>query len=70
MIWIVLVPIKKISQKKLYMFKAYERLENILEKINYIEEIVEEKGGITKALEDKKLARASILMHFMNSFKS
>jgi uncharacterized protein with HEPN domain len=48
------------------MFKAYERLENILEKINYIEEIVKEKGSITKALEDKKLARASILMHFIS----
>lgn len=46
------------------MSKALERLQTILKKIRFIDEIVTEKGNITKALEDEKNARASIMMHF------
>lgn len=46
------------------MSKAYGRLEVILKKINFIEEIIVESGNITKALEDEKSARAAMMMHF------
>jgi uncharacterized protein with HEPN domain len=46
------------------MSKAYSRLETILKKINFIEDIIIDSGNITKALEDEKSARAAILMHF------
>ena len=46
------------------MSKAYGRLEVILKKINFIEEIIVDSGNITKALEDEKSARAAMLMHF------
>jgi len=46
------------------MSKGLSRLENILKKIQFIDEIIEEKGSITIALEDEKNARASIMMHF------
>jgi len=46
------------------MSKGLSRLENILKKIQFIDEIIEEKGNITIALEDEKNARASIMMHF------
>lgn len=46
------------------MSKAYNRLETILKKITYIEDIVNESGTIVQALEDEKRARAAILMHF------
>lgn len=46
------------------MSKAYQRLETILKKIIFIEEIVEESGNITNALEDEKSARAAMMMHF------
>ena len=36
------------------MSKAYGRLEVILKKINFIEEIIVDSGNITKALEDEK----------------
>ncbi len=35
----------------------------ILEKIDYIEQIVKNSGGITKALEDSVTQRPAILMH-------
>ncbi len=35
----------------------------ILEKIDYIEQIVENSGGITRALEDSVTQRPAILMH-------
>lgn len=46
------------------MSKAQQRLKTILKKITFIEEIVEESGNITKALEDEKSARAAMMMHF------
>jgi len=46
------------------MSKAYGRLEVILKKINFIEEIIVDSGNITKALEDEKSARAAMMMHF------
>jgi len=46
------------------MSKVYNRLETILKKINFIEDIIGESGNITKALEDEKSARAAIMMHF------
>jgi len=46
------------------MSKAHSRLETILKKINFIEEIIIEAGSITKALEDEKSLRPAIMMHF------
>ena len=46
------------------MSKAYGRLEVILKKINFIEEIIVDSGNISKALEDEKSARAAMMMHF------
>ena len=46
------------------MSKAYGRLEVILKKINFIEEIIIDSGNITNALEDEKSARAAMMMHF------
>jgi len=46
------------------MSKAYGRLEVILKKINFIEDIIVDSGNITKALEDEKSARAAMMMHF------
>lgn len=46
------------------MSKAYGRLEVILKKIIFIEEIIVDSGNITKALEDEKSARAAMMMHF------
>ena len=46
------------------MSKAYSRLETILKKINFIEEIISDSGNITKALEDEKSARPAMMMHF------
>jgi uncharacterized protein with HEPN domain len=46
------------------MSKSYSRLETILKKIGFIEEIVSDNGNIMTALEDEKSARAAIMMHF------
>ena len=46
------------------MSKAYSRLETILKKIQFIEDIISESGTIVTALEDEKSARAAIMMHF------
>ena len=43
--------------------KALNRVKVIKKKIEFINEIVSEKGGIYKALEDEKSSRAAILMH-------
>jgi len=43
--------------------KALSRIEIIKKKIDFIYNIVDEKGSIVKALEDEQNARASILMH-------
>ena len=45
------------------MSKVVSRLETIVKKINFIENIVKSKGGITFALEDDESSRASIMMH-------
>jgi len=37
----------------------------IREKIDLIDSIVEERGGITRSLADEKLARPAILMHLV-----
>jgi len=43
--------------------EALNRVKVIKKKIEFINEIVSEKGGIYKALEDEKSSRAAILMH-------
>ena len=43
--------------------KALQRLETIVKKIGFIEEIVDEYGSVTRALEDERKGRAAILMH-------
>jgi hypothetical protein len=35
----------------------------ILEKIEYIQQIIKKSGGVTQALEDKVMIRPAILMH-------
>ena len=47
----------------MFNIKAIERVQVILKKVDFIESIVDEKGGVTKALEDEQNSRASILMH-------
>jgi len=47
----------------MFNIKAIERVKIILKKIEFIESIVKEKSGVTKALEDEQNSRASILMH-------
>ena len=43
--------------------KALHRVKNISKKIEFIENIVVDKGSIYKALEDEQNSRAAILMH-------
>ncbi len=45
------------------MSKCSDRLNNIVRKINFIENIVRFKNGIISALDDEENSRASILMH-------
>ncbi len=45
--------------------RALSRVENIVKKIEFIEEIVKERGAIHKALEDEQKDRAAILMHLI-----
>lgn len=47
----------------MYSVKAIERVKIIQKKINFIQEIVKEKGSIEIALADEQNSRASILMH-------
>lgn len=47
----------------MYSKKVLNRILNIAKKIEFIENIVEEKGSIIDALEDEQNARAAILMH-------
>jgi len=47
----------------MYSEKALNRVKNIDRKIQFIENIVKEKGSIVSALEDEQSARAAILMH-------
>jgi uncharacterized protein with HEPN domain len=47
----------------MYSKKALQRVETIAKKINFIDNIVKEKGSIIVALEDEQNARAAILMH-------
>ena len=47
----------------MYNPKALSRIEIIKKKINFIHNIVAEKGSVIQALEDEQNARASILMH-------
>ncbi len=47
----------------MYEPKALDRIEIIKKKINFIHNIVAEKGSVIQALEDEQNARASILMH-------
>ncbi len=47
----------------MYDPKALSRIEIIKKKIEFIQNIVSEKGSVVKALEDEQNARASILMH-------
>ncbi len=47
----------------MYSPKALSRIEIIKKKINFIHNIVSEKGSVIEALEDEQNARASILMH-------
>lgn len=43
--------------------ESISKIHLILEKIEYIEKIVEDASGITKALDDVITSRADILMH-------
>lgn len=45
------------------MSKSLTRLETIIKKIGFIENIIALKGGIVVALDDEENARASIMMH-------
>jgi uncharacterized protein with HEPN domain len=45
------------------MSKSIDRLNNIVRKINFIENIVVSKNGIISALSDEENSRASIMMH-------
>lgn len=47
----------------MYSEKALSRIEIIKKKIVFIDNIVEQKGSVIRALEDEQNARASILMH-------
>ena len=47
----------------MYNYKALSRIEIIKKKIEFIRNIVTEKGSVIQALEDEQNARASILMH-------
>jgi len=47
----------------MYSQKALRRVNTIKKKIDFIENIVKEKGSIVSALEDEQSARAAILMH-------
>lgn len=46
--------------------KALNRVETILESIQFIEELCEESGGIVKALDNRKLTRPAITMHLIS----
>ena len=47
----------------MYSHKSLSRIEIIKKKINFINNIVAEKGSVVQALEDEQNTRASILMH-------
>ena len=47
------------------MRSMHNTLRLIIEKIEMVEEIVEEQGSITTALEDEKLSKPAILMHLI-----
>lgn len=47
----------------MFSIKAIERVKLIEKKIDFIKAIVQEKGCVSKALEDEQNSRASILMH-------
>jgi len=47
----------------MYSKKALNRIQLIEKKIQFIQNIVEEYGSTTKALEDEQKGRAAILMH-------
>ena len=47
----------------MYSQRAVGRVEIIRKKIEFINNIVEEKGSVVVALEDEQNARAAILMH-------
>ena len=46
--------------------KALNRIETMLESIQFIEELCEENGGVVKALEDRKSTRPAITMHLIS----
>ena len=50
----------------MYNYKALSRIEIIKKKIEFIRNIVTEKGSVIQALEDEQNARASILMHLIS----
>ena len=43
----------------------HKRLENILEKVEKIEKVIQKAGNITQALEDSDIYRPAILMHLV-----
>ncbi len=43
--------------------KALQRVQTIAKKIDFIQQIVQDKGSIVTALEDEVQSRAAILMH-------
>ena len=47
----------------MYSQKSLQRVRTILKKIEFIEDIVAQKGSTVTALEDEAISRAAILMH-------
>lgn len=46
--------------------KALNRIETMLESIQFIEELCEESGGVVKALDNRKLTRPAITIHLIS----
>lgn len=46
--------------------KTLNRIETMLESIQFIEELCKENGGVVRALEDRRLTRPAIMMHLIS----
>ena len=53
----------------MYSEKSLQRVKTILKKIDFIENIISQKGSIITALEDEAVSRAAILMHLTSIAK-
>lgn len=50
----------------MFSYKAIQRVKTIEKKINFIQAIAKEEGGVIEALQDEQNSRASILMHLIS----